>query len=349
MRAAVMRGPNNLVVDDIPDPTPGPGQMLVRTIACGICGSDLHFLKFAEQMVEVGRELGPIGTSTLDLGRDIVMGHEFSAEVLDFGPDTQGAVRAGESVVSIPVMLTGSSDPNNMIEPIGAYSNNYNGGYAEYMLLAAPLALKIPDGCDPKHAALTEPMAVGLHAVNRSGIKSGEAAVVLGAGPVGLAVISALRRMNVEPIVAADFSRERRKLAITMGAHEAVDPREEPAIEAWRRVDGIKALTIFEAVGVPGMLDQAMKDAPRTGRVLVVGVCMEHDTVRPIIGIGKELEIRFALGYDPFEFASTLNAIASGEIDVRPLITGEVGIDGVPQAFKDLANPDDHCKILVTP
>ena len=349
MRAAVMRGPNNLVVDDVPDPKPGPGQILVRTIACGICGSDLHFLKFADEMVKVGMELGPIGTSGLDLGRDIVMGHEFAAEVLDFGPDTQGAVGVGDSVVSIPVMLTGSSDPNNMIEPIGAYSNTYGGGYAEYMVLAAPLALKIPDGCDPRHAALTEPMAVGLHAVNRSGIKAGEAAVVLGAGPVGLAVISALSRMGVEPIVAADFSPARRKLALTMGAHEAVDPREEPAIEAWRRVDGVKPIVIFEAVGVPGMLDQAMKDAPRMARVLVVGVCMETDTVRPIIGIGKELEIRFALGYDPFEFASTLNAIASDEVDVRPLITGSVGIDGVPQAFTDLGNPDEHCKILVTP
>jgi threonine dehydrogenase-like Zn-dependent dehydrogenase len=349
MRAAVMRGPNNLVVDDVPEPKPGPGQILVRTIACGICGSDLHFLKFAEQMIQVGQELGPIGTSGLDLGRDIVMGHEFSAEVLEFGPDTQGAAGVGDTVVSIPVMLTGSSDPNNMIEPIGAYSNTYNGGYAEYMVLAAPLALKVPDGCDPKLAALTEPMAVGFHAVVRSGIKAGEAAVVLGAGPVGLAVISALRRMNVEPIVAADFSAERRKLAVTMGAHEAVDPREEPAIEAWRRLDGMKPLVIFEAVGVPGMLDQAMKDAPRGGRVLIVGVCMENDTVRPIIGIGKELEIRFALGYDPFEFASTLNAIATEEVDVRPLITGEVGIAGVPKAFGDLANPDDHCKILVEP
>src|SRR4029077_10035122 len=188
-----------------------------------------------------------------------------------------------------------------------------------------------------------------LHAVNRSGIKAGEAAVVLGAGPVGLAVISALKRLGAEPIIAADSSPERRKLAITMGAHEAVDPREEPAIEAWRRVDGVKALVIFEAVGVPGMLDQAMKDAPRAGRVLVVGACMENDTVRPLIGVGKELEIRFALGYDPFEFASILNAIASEEIDVRPLITGEVGIAGVPQAFTDLGNPDDHCKILVEP
>ena len=350
MRAAVMRGPNNLVVDDVPDPVPGPGQILVRTIACGICGSDLHFLKYADEMVALGAEMGgPLNPmDRLDLGKDIVMGHEFSAEVLELGPDTSAAVAPGDVVVSMPVMV---GDLTNLesIEPVGAYSNTYPGGYGELMLLSSMLALKVPNGLDARYAALTEPMAVGLHAVNRSGIKEGEAAVVLGAGPVGLAVISALARMGAEPIVAADFSPARRALASKLGAHEVVDPRDEPAIEAWRRVDGTKPLVIYEAVGVPGMLHQAMRDAPRGGRVLVVGACMEQDTVRPLIGVGKELEIRFALGYDPFEFGATLRAIAEGEIDAAPMITGKVGIDGVPQAFADLANPDEHCKILVEP
>ena len=351
MRAAVMRGPNNLVVDDVPDPVPGKGQLLVRTIACGICGSDLHFLKFGKEMVELGEEMtagGPGLAGRLDLGKDLIMGHEFCAEVVDLGPDTQAAVKPGDMVVSIPVMITDIAKLDE-VEPVGAYSNTYGGGYAELMRLSAMTAIKIPDGLNPRHAALTEPMAVGLHAVNRSGIKQGEAAVVLGAGPVGLACISALARMGAEPIIASDFSSKRRELAKIMGAHEVVDPRDEPAIEAWRRLDGVKQLTIFEAVGVPGMLDQAMRDAPRSGRVLVVGACMENDLVRPLIGIGKELEIRFALGYDPFEFSDTLRAIAEGEIDVVPLITGHVGIDGVPKAFDDLGNPDEHCKILVEP
>jgi threonine dehydrogenase-like Zn-dependent dehydrogenase len=351
MRAAVMRGPNNLVVDDVPDPVPGKGQILVKTLACGICGSDLHFLKYAKEMVKLGEEMtggGPGIGGSIDLGKDLIMGHEFAAEVLEIGPDTQAGVKPGDAVVSLPVMVTDLTDLTSM-QPIGAYSNTYGGGYAEYMLLSAMLATPIPNGLDARHAALTEPMAVGQHAVNKSGIKAGEAAVVLGAGPVGLACISALARMGVEPIVAADFSPARRALAKTMGAHEAVDPRDEPAIDAWNRVDGKKSMVIYEAVGVPGMLDQAMRSAPRAGRIMVVGACMENDLVRPLIGIGKELEIRFALGYDPMEFGGTLRAIAEGEIDVVPLITGEVGIDAVPKAFADLGNPDEHCKILVEP
>jgi threonine dehydrogenase-like Zn-dependent dehydrogenase len=348
MRAAVMRA-GALVVDDVADPIPAPGQVLVRTIACGICGSDLHFLKYGDQMAELGVDLGL--PTRYDLSKDIVMGHEFSAEVLELGPHTNAAVKPGDVVVSMPMMLPANfdlSDPSG-VEAIGAYSNVYPGGYGELMVLSSMLATKVDDGVDPKLAALTEPMAVGLHAVNKSAIKGGEAAVVLGAGPVGLACISALVRTGAEPIVAADFSAKRRELALVMGAHEAVDPRTEPAIEAWRRVDGAKPLVIFEAVGVPGMLDQAMRDAPRGGRVLVVGVCMQTDTVRPMIGIGKELVVSFALGYDPFEFGSTLRAICDGEIDVAPMITGHVGIAGVPGAFEDLGRPDRHCKILVEP
>jgi threonine dehydrogenase-like Zn-dependent dehydrogenase len=106
---------------------------------------------------------------------------------------------------------------------------------------------------------------------------------------------------------------------------------------------------VFEAVGVPGMIDQAMRDAPKDAQIMVVGVCMELDNIRPMRGIGKELTIRFALGYDPMEFGGTLQNIAEGKIDVVPLITGSVGIDGVPQAFVDLADPEAHAKILVEP
>jgi threonine dehydrogenase-like Zn-dependent dehydrogenase len=106
---------------------------------------------------------------------------------------------------------------------------------------------------------------------------------------------------------------------------------------------------VFEAIGVPGILDDILRCAPAQSRVVVVGVCMEHDTINPFFGISKELNIQFVLGYDPMEFAQSLRSIAEGEIDVAPMITGTVDLDGVPQAFEDLANPEEHCKILVIP
>jgi len=346
MKAAVMRE-GALVVDDVPEPRPGAGQILVRTLACGICGSDLHALAHGDLMVEMSQESGPPADGmpamqVMDLAHDVVMGHEFAAEVIELGPDV-GNSMVGDTIVSMPVAFDATG-----LHAVG-YSNDYPGGYGELMVLNDLLSLKVPNGLEARRAALTEPMAVGLHAVNRSQITPGHAAVVIGAGPVGLAVIAALHALGVEPIVAADFSETRRRLATTMGAHETVDPSVEPAIEAWRRLGAKSPVVIFEAVGVPGMLDAAMRDAPRGSQVLVVGVCMQPDTVRPMVAIGKELNLQFVLGYDPLEFAETLRRISDGELEVDPLITGSVNISGIPGAFADLGHPDAHAKILVEP
>lgn len=345
MRAAVLRGGAMLVRDDVPEPEPALGQVLVQVKACGICGSDLHFTKHGQTMLDLGDEMEGVpdmGDARLDTGRDVFMGHEFAAEILDVGPDTV-APPPGTLVTSLPVMLTMTGLRNL------AYSNDLPGGYAERMLLSAPLVLEVPNGLDPRHAALTEPTAVGLHAVNRSRIAAGEGALVLGCGPVGLAVIAVLAQRGIEPIVAADPSPARRAVAAGMGAHEVVDPGVEPAFDAWARAGGGRQLVVFEAVGVPGMLADTMRRAPARSRVLVVGVCMERDTITPFFGIAKELTIDFALAYDPAEFAESLRFIAEGEIDVTPMITGEVDLDGLPSAFEDLAHPDRHCKILVVP
>jgi threonine dehydrogenase-like Zn-dependent dehydrogenase len=347
MRACVMRQ-GQLVVDDVDDPKPEEGQLLVRILACGICGSDLHFLRHGETMVSMTDELLPsmgaqnMGMARIDLTRDIVMGHEFCGEVVELGPQTTGPA-VGARVVSIPVLLSATG-----LHQL-AYNNAYPGGYAEYMLLSAGLALEVPNGLGTQHAALTEPLAVGMHAVTRSGITPGEAAVVFGCGPVGLAVIAGLRAVGVEGIVAGDFSAARRAMARAFGADEVVDPTEEPLVEAWRRVDGRRPLVAFEAVGVPGMLQQLLHDVPSGTRVAVVGVCMEADRILPFFAIAKELSLHFALAYGPDEFAAALRALAEGAIDASPMITGTVDLDGVPGAFDDLARPDEQVKILVEP
>jgi threonine dehydrogenase-like Zn-dependent dehydrogenase len=186
-------------------------------------------------------------------------------------------------------------------------------------------------------------MAVGLHAVNKSSIQQADVALVIGTGPIGLAIIAALRHRGVEHIVAADYSEKRREVATTMGAHQVVDPAQVSPFDA------AKPAVVFEAVGVPGIVNDVMRRAPMGTRLVVAGVCMESDPILPLFGIAKEINVQFVNAYNAEEFAESLRAIADGEIDVAPLITGEVGLDGVGAAFDDLANPDTHCKILVTP
>lgn len=337
MKAAVFRG-GEIVVGEVPEPKPVTGQVLVRTRCCGICGSDLHYAKHAAHMVELSKRIP--GRVPLDLTRDVVFGHEFCGEVLDYGPGTERKLKPGTLVCSMPVMPL-PEGPRTV-----GYSNEFPGGYAERMVLAAPLLLEVPNGLSAEHAALTEPLAVGIHAVEKADLKEGDQPLVVGCGPVGLAVIVGLRLKGIHPIVAADFSPKRRELAAKMGADIVIDPKKERAYD--RLAPGRRAV-IFECVGVPGLLQQVFESAPRDARVVVAGVCMEPDRIEPLFGIVKELSLQFVLGYTPDEFARCLRLLAEGRVEADALITGKVGLSGVKGAFEELANPERHTKILVEP
>ena len=358
MRAAVFRR-GDLVVDTIPDPVLAEGQVLVKTRACGICGSDLHAAKFTESFVDVARRSG--GRYTMELGRDVVFGHEFVAEVVRNGPGTEGRFRPGDLVTSMPLTIAGAT-----VHGVG-YNSEIAGGFAEYMPLAERMLLPLPEGMNPDHAALVEPMAVGVHAVAYARATPEDVALVIGCGPVGLAVIAALKLKGIGPIIAADFSPARRALALRMGADAAVDPAvaspyaalTEAATPAgydpgrYAQMFGTspkqRPALLFECVGVPGVMQAMLEGAPPAARIVVVGVCMEPDRIEPFFGIAKQLSVQFVLGYTAAEFAETLGHIAAGRIDVAPLITGRTGLSGVSQAFADLAHPETHAKILVEP
>ncbi len=358
MRAAVFRR-GEIVLDHVPDPVLAEGQVLVRTRACGICGSDLHAAKFPREFADVARRSG--GRFTMDPDRDIVFGHEFVAEVVANGPGTEGRFAPGALVTSMPLTIAGQA-----VQGIG-YNPEIAGAFAEYMPLAERMLLPVPATMDPDHAALVEPMAVGVHAVEYARMGAEDAALVIGCGPVGLAVIAALKLKGIAPVIAADFSPARRALATRMGADAVVDPREASpyaALDAaitpaghdgsrYAALFGVgprrRPAVLFECVGIPGVLQAMMEGAPQGARIIVVGVCMEPDRLEPFFGIVKQLSLQFVLAYTPAEFAATLDAIAAGRMDVAPLITGRVGLDGVRGAFADLAHPERHAKVLVEP
>jgi threonine dehydrogenase-like Zn-dependent dehydrogenase len=358
VRAAIFRN-GEIVVDTMPEPTPGPGQVLVKTLACGICGSDLHARKHAHRMVEMARYFP--GRKPMDLSRDVVFGHEFCCEIIDHGPATSNKFKAGARVCSMPALMT-PDGPKGI-----GYSNDHIGGYAETMLLSEALLLEVPNGLVASHAALTEPLAVGVHAVAKANVQGGEVPLVIGCGPVGLAVIAALNIKGLHPIIAADYSPARRSLAEQLGADIVVDPARTQPYASWTEHaamsaeekatrppwqafwPALKPALIFECVGVPGILQQVFEGAPRDARIVVVGVCMETDRSEPLLGIMKELNVQYVLGYTSEEFVFSLRLIAEGQVDAASMVTASVGLDGVAQAFEDLGNPERHTKIIVEP
>ena len=329
-----------LWVEEVKDPEPGRGEVLVKTQACGICGSDLHAAQHTETFVQTSRDTG--GAFKLTTFDPVVLGHEFCAEIVDFGPGCEKMLNVGQLVCSIPVLLR--EDRNHLA--VG-YSDETPGGFAEYMRLSERMLLPVPDGTPSASAALTEPLAVGYHAVMKAKLQGDEAIVVLGCGPVGLAVITALKSANAGPIIAADFSPGRRKYAAHQGADYVCDPAKEDPFHA-PDLKG-RPLVVFECVGVPGVIDDIFAKVPNDTRIVVVGVCLQQDQIRPLVAINKELSMQFVLGYTPDEFRESLHAIAEGSFDVAGLVSHEIGLDEVASTFDALRNPETHAKVIVRP
>ena len=369
-----------LEVVDQPTPIPAKGQLLIDVLKCGICGSDLHARQHCDELADVMVESGY--DAFMRSNQQVVFGHEFCGEVVDYGPGTRKTLRRGTRVVALPLLRRGKE-----VHGIGL-STMAPGAYAEQLLVEQSLALAVPNGLSPEIAALTEPMAVGWHAVRRGEVGKGDVAIVIGCGPIGLAVICMLKAHGVRTVIASDFSPGRRALATACGADIVVDPAQDspyttdasrkhlrgvleafdlavgtieklqrlrlPWWHVWRAAEKAGAATpkhpvIFECVGVPGIIDGIVASAPLFSRVVVVGVCMGADHIRPAMAINKEIDLRFVLGYTPLEFRDTLHMLADGKVDVTPLITGMVGLPGVEAAFDALGDPEAHAKILIDP
>jgi threonine dehydrogenase-like Zn-dependent dehydrogenase len=378
MRAVVCQHAE-LGVADWPEPEPGPGQVRLEVLRCGICGSDLHARKGLDVWADMAQRLGYDRFGRSD--QRVVFGHEFSGAIAEYGPKCRKASATGTHVVALPLIRSSAG-----IETVGL-STHAPGAYAEQLLVQESLMMPVPNGLAPDVAALTEPMAVAWHAVRRSEVGKRDVAIVIGCGPIGLGVILCLKAKGVRTVVASDYSPGRRALATACGADVVVDPAQDSpyaavtrkghlddvptAFElavgiqdklqrlpvgwwhAWRLADAVgagpKHPVVFECVGVPGVIDSIIDGAPLFSRVVVAGVCVGPDQITPAMAINKEVDLRFVIGYTPLEFRDTLVMLAEGKIDPRPLITGTVGLDGVADAFDALGDPETHAKILIDP
>jgi 2-desacetyl-2-hydroxyethyl bacteriochlorophyllide A dehydrogenase len=341
MRAAVFQDRSSpLQIADVADPTPGPQDLILKVGACGLCGSDLH-------LTEPG--------SMLPLASGAILGHEFAGEVVAIGTAVRSQVRIGDRVAGFPALCCGDSTPcpnqtrrfscrRGLLIGLGTAP----GAYAEYVRISAGGAHRLPDNVSFREGALIEPLAVGLHAVDMARLPRGATVLVLGAGPVGLATALFARLLGARHVLVSERAASRRQLAAQLGATAAVDPT-QPLLPQVRALAGSEPDAIFECVGAPGMLDLAMAEAPHGGQIIVAGVCQGRDSIRPILGIAKELRIQFVLAYAPADFDYVIDLVAGGRIDPKPMITDIVDLDGLPAAFEALRTPTHQCKVLLEP
>ncbi|MEO6091393.1 MAG: zinc-binding dehydrogenase [Novosphingobium sp.] len=329
-------------VGEMPDPVPGKGQALVRTHACGLCASDQHFLHAGQNIIDLSRRLGG-PYAALDFARPFVPGHEYVGEVLDYGPGSRRAVKPGRRVTSVPIMRQGGA------RAVVGYSHECPGGFGELMLLDEDFILEVPDGIPDEHAALIEPLAVGLEHARRGRPDKGEVALVIGCGAIGLGVIAGLKLMGVAPIVAADFHADRRALAVAMGADVALDPRETSPYAPLTDFGGMRASLIYECVGRPGMLQQLVESAPFDGRIVMGGYCMEEERMFVFAAQNKRLTLQFAGGEEAQDMELALRAIADGSIDVTPWLGTGIGLSGVAPAIAGMAEPGAPVRTVVDP
>jgi 2-desacetyl-2-hydroxyethyl bacteriochlorophyllide A dehydrogenase len=340
MRAAVFKEIGKpLAVEALDAPKPGPRDLILKVRACGICGSDLHMTE---------------ATSMMPLPGGSVMGHEFSGEVVEIGSALKGVWKEGARVAGYPYLCCGDASPCVNLGygaatcgkglPIGLGQSH--GAYAEFVRISANGAHRLPDIVSFEEGALVEPLAVGLHAVDMGRVTRGETVLIIGAGPVGLATARWAKFSGARHVIVSERAPARIAMAAKFGATDVIDPG-QPLTSQVEAITGKAPDIIFECVGNPGMLNEAMLAAPRRGRIVVAGVCQGMDSIMPLVGIMKELNVQFVLGYTPADFAFVIDMIAKDRIDVAAMVTDRIALDALPDAFEALRKPSTQCKVMV--
>jgi 2-desacetyl-2-hydroxyethyl bacteriochlorophyllide A dehydrogenase len=340
MRAAVFKGPDRkLEIETLDDPKPEAHQLLLKVHHCGVCGSDLHMTE---------------AHSLSNLPAGSVMGHEFSGEIIEIGSALKGKFRTGQRVAGFPYIQCGVCDACQRGDTTfgactgakGIGLGQHHGAYAEYVTIGANGAHALPDIVSSEEGALIEPLCVGLHAVDMAKMERGATVLVIGAGPVGLAVMLWARFLGARHVIVSERAENRKATAARFGATDAVDPNQSLTAQV-QKIAGKGPDIIFECVGAPGIINGVMMDAPRGAKIVIAGVCQQMDQILPVIGVVKELTLQFVLGYRPADFDYVIDMIAKDRVEVAHMITDRISLDQLPDAFEALRMPTTQCKVMV--
>lgn len=342
MKAAALKGSRSMEIVDLPDADPAPGHVKLRVAYCGICGSDMH----EYEADNPPRALGFMNP---------VMGHEFSGTVVAVGDGVEG-IAAGTLAAGNPGAGCGAcaccaQGRENLCRMPGGGGMGYTipGAYAEFVTMPQRSVVPLPAGADLRAAALTEPFAVARHALNAGRYRPDDTLVVVGAGPIGLLTVIAARQMGGSKIIVSEPLAGRRSAAQRVGAEHVVEPAQ--LIDISRRVSGGEGAEVsVDCSGLPAGIAACVDATVRGGRIVIAGVGEQPFPMDILRSIINEFSYLAVLGYTRREFIDSAMMIARGEVDVTPVISEVVPVDGTPHAFARLSGGRDAlCKVLVSP
>jgi (R,R)-butanediol dehydrogenase / meso-butanediol dehydrogenase / diacetyl reductase len=334
VKAATLKRQSEMAIVDVPKPTPGCGEVLLKIHNCGICGSDLSAYQHG-----------------LGMPAYSIMGHEFCGEVCELGPGVR-ALEIRQRVAVLPFVACGAC--NRCRHGMELHCRNIRGlgfgqlpgGYAEFVACKASNLFKLPDNVSSRDGALVEPLSVGLHAVKRYDVGPVATVIVLGAGPIGLATMIWAKAMGAV-VVIAEIAEGRREIARKLGADVVLNPGDHNPADQVRVMTGSSPQLIFDCAGAKGTLQKAIYMAGPCARVVVVGICMEADIIQPLMCVSKEINIDFVRGYDRSDFATTIKALSTGTIRPQSIVTDVIRVDEVPTMFESMRQPGSHGKVLI--
>ncbi len=342
MYAALITGAGSVELREFPDPTPAPTGVVVDIARCGICGTDVHAF-------QTGAPYNPA-----------ICGHEWAGTLSAVGSEVKGFSEGDRVVVGVApacgrcaACLAGQAQrcTQTFLSALGRDPMAPpHGGFAPRLAVSATKAVKADPTLTDDQAAQVEPMTVAFHAVRASGLRLGDVAVVQGAGPIGLGTLQWVRAAGAGRVIVIEPNEERRELARRLGAHDVVAPGEEATATIQAHTHGLGADIVYECVGRPFAVQSAVDHARRGGAMCLIGLAESDASISPSAWLIKEIRVSAALAYFHEEFEMVMGMMADGRVDVDPLHTGTVGLDGLSNALADLGSgASSHTKILVDP
>lgn len=339
MKAAIYPGAGkSIVIADLPEPQPGPDDVLIKVNRCGICGTDMSMTK---------------GTGW-DYGTNVQFGHEYAGEIIEVGKNVSN-FSVGERIAVLPSVACGEcsscrSHGNNVLcrhSPSSAMK-----GFAELAVVPTSVATRLPSTLSMADGALIEPLAISLYGVQLAQIRPGDPILVLGGGTVALYAIYWARRLGAGRIVAMSRSSRRKDLALAMGA-DAFIPYGDNEIGEVIEVLGASPKFVFECVGAEGLLMKATMHVAQFGKIVSLGFCTSPDPVIPALASYKCAAMQFAVGYSMKEFLYIADQLDRDAItgaalpDIKQLITSDIALIDFPQMFNVLRGSNNETKVHV--